>query len=373
MSDYTDNIKRIVGIDELKNKLKDLEEKAAIYGRRGIAYETAEGIGNVSSSGGDLVNIGGNAAASAATKAALQALAEGKTVEKSNTATGDDSNAALAGKSLQSGLFKSDSDGVFDAEDYFDNAGAGGLGSNIGEVLSGLTGFRNLSDTKDVSVRFDGLFVPPADFTSIDGLYVYDDLWQLGYQWSGLSGLTFWPNPAQALNDIFDNTPNLVADYNKGTIESDGGTGYIMNISLKTGGGDTFFGTSRTPCTPGSSVNCPLTAPVTYFFPLRDDVQLAQDKYVAQSLIPSATGFSAHPRDAINTPLDLAGEQSTIELTFAGGTRNALIEPNNIGGSIISEIDPITKAYIGTSRIYDGSGMLAAYATDSTQLDSYRP
>lgn len=371
MSDYTDNIKRIVGIDQLKDQLKELAEKVAIYGRRGIAYEPIEGGQETNSAGGDLVTNGVNSAASAATKAALQAIADAKRVEDENKATGDASNSALSGTSPLTGVIDSSDDDSFDAADYFDNISTGA------NKLAELTGFKNLNGDKNVNVRFDGRFVPPLGYSDVDD----NAGWVQGFKWhaSGIPAPTV-PDGATApeavgnylayLNalgggaDTFDYS-NLVVDNNTGTMTY---TILITNVSTGITTENTGGTGSRSACTLGSEA-CPITEP--YFWPRSDTVQLGQNKFVPQSLIPSATGFSAHPRDP-NAPLDLAGTQSRIELTFDLGTRNALIEPNNLGGSTISEINPTTKAYIGSSRIYNAEGVLAAYA-DSGTLANYAP
>lgn len=378
MSDLADNIRRIVGVDELKDKLKELAEKVAIFGRRGIAYEPVEGGLETNSAGGDLVTTGVNAAAAAATKAALQSVAESASRERSDKATGDATNAALDGKSLSGDRIKSADDGTFDAEEYFDNASAGALeGADIGQRLSALTGFKNLNGNKNVNVRFDGMYVPPLGYSDVDD----NAGWVQGFLWhaSGIPAPTV-PDGATApeavgeylnyLNvlgggaDTFDYT-DLVVDNNAGTMTF---TILITNVATGITTENTGGTGSRSACTLGT-LACPITEP--YYWPRSDTVQLSQNKYVAQGLVPYASGFSAHPRDP-NAPTDLAGVQSRMELTFALGTRSALIEPNNLGGSTISEIDPVTKDYIGQIRVYDAAGILAAYA-DSGTIANYAP
>ena len=366
MSDYTDNIKRIVGIDALTSRLKALEDKAPINGRRSVVYG-AEGSPNTSSASGDLVKTGVNALASAATKAALAALADTAVTEAANTATGDATNAAKSGTTPPAGVVKASTDGVQSALNYFNGVGNDG----IGDTLSGISGFKNLAGTKNVDLRLDGTYVSPKGFTPGGAYDIGNDYigFIQGYRW--YDGDTYYPTGEQALMSYFSkNWPSWeISSYymiSSIRIHADGIETTPPNYGHPVAGE-----IQATACILGDA-SCLVSAPSRDWWPTSDTIQLSQNRFVAQSLIPSATGFSTHPRDARNTPPDLAGIQSTIELTFSGGTRNAKIEPNNIGGSIISEINPATKAYIGTSRIYDGNGMLAAYA-DSTTVANYRP
>ncbi len=139
MSDFTDNIKRIVGIEKLENRLKALEDKAPIPGNRGIAYGTLGG-GTTAASGSsanDTSTSGVTGLVDSAIQAANDAIAAAESGV--NQAISDAAGDATEGGSFDNGFPKGSLDGVFDAVDFFDHPSAGSLaGDAINSLLSGI-------------------------------------------------------------------------------------------------------------------------------------------------------------------------------------------------------------------------------------------
>ncbi len=226
------------------------------------------------------------------------------------------------------------------------------------------------------------MFRPPPGYSSADEIIPYEG-WQLGYNWTNSGPLGPSPLPSAEQSAL-----DYIAYYNSDEVKALTGEyvvitslvpevippDYALTVTTYLVSDDSVVGTAtsgihRHSCTPGDA-NCPTTAPSSYLWPISDTIQLVQDKF-SSDVVKSAVTFAANPRDP-NVPLNLAGQQSIMDLYYDGDTRMGRIEPNNIGGSIISEINPTTKAYVGIARVYDNNGALKAY-TDSAGIASYQP
>lgn len=404
MTQYAEDLKAIVGIKALENKLKDLSDKVNIPGQRGVAVTLASGAvqGASGSSGSNGVSgtselLNGLSDALTGASGALFGLDSGVGGSISDAAaeslagqsTNANSNSGNAGN-----ITKGKEDGVPTATEYFakDTNGnftyketpSDGIGNNLvpnfkpGQTLSGISGFKDCTNPNlDVTVRFDKLYTPPPDRIFIDNDGHNATLFQVGWQWPdgaggwvsdmAVSAQLYYQNmylngyigvPAGSGNAYgFISGPEdiLTGQYSITLIQT-----YSGNIKVEPPTVAPFqVNVIGQTCVPGSGDSCPLEQPGYYYFPVSNYREIAED---------TQGNFVSHFREQ-PTPEVYHQPQSTKILCF-GDEQLAKIYPNTLGGKSITELDANTGLPIGITRVYRDDGTLAAF-TDASGAVNY--
>ena len=370
MTDFADNIKRIVGVPRDEVKDKTLEEIGGIPRQRGIGVQS--GSGGFDDVGGQVV--GGDTTGKVATTNA----------SKTEAGAGDSSPAS---GSDQSTLSKTLDAGVVDADDLIDGTDGPALTTMDPSAFDGisfdsgaLTGINatDCATSKALNIRVDGLFRPPAPTYAADGVTAITPQWTdpdvgpelLGYE----SGFYWTCNTASAATavtaaiaggEVFDLAPTI-SDTTFNSFDSLTASAFTARYDyLDIPSGLTLQTTltgARSACS-GVTAYCPASPPTYSQWPDDDTISLTfQDaKFVTNSLDADAT-------------IEYTG-QDTSHVNFCmDGGRTGTIEAGRDGGSIVYETDSPNGAPTGIIRYYgsDGSFSGAGDASAGT-LEMFRP
>lgn len=383
MSRYAEDLKKIVGVDEIKRKLKELEDGQAIESKRGVAYQSGS-TGQVQSDSG-AGGSGGIQAPTGAAGSGLSAIQQSTSDAARNALNGmSGSNGFSAGQSP----IKQAEDGVLDVGDvldgYADNALTGGGATGFGPNLSGLNGWSDCTNDEPGTVRFDS-YVPPIGWDSINEPPL-DTSWIAGKYWlfgSAFYGSTFSALISDALahNIVLRSNPSSTNPgylYGNSTDPSAGATlaGYDLT-QLALNGDNTVpsyvgfvYITSGTSGY-GPAGTCPM--PAGYSCQLVQPYDTTWDADSFQVLLNKDTGlfetnqYDPKAPEIYNTPSSSVymcfGEGRTATLTAGAGNTKLLYETDPTTGA------PLAGTYL---HIYDNKGQIKGYA-DVALIDQYSP
>lgn len=229
MSRYQEDLKKIVGIKELENRLAALEEKQPIPGARAVSYDTLSGAqtatGDRSTGGVNGANetvLGALRGVNAALGALPGNLGSGAS-DAAAAALGDRFNVGGGGSFDQQDLWGNVAAGIIEAVDLFainDNSGdisdvagttaAGSLNlvpSNLGrDFLNQYVGDRNIPQSRAGLAGITGLvdcatgeafsimtqeYIPPEDWLTADDDDVIDSTYVAGQLWYAVYGSAY--------------------------------------------------------------------------------------------------------------------------------------------------------------------------------------
>jgi hypothetical protein len=372
-----DNIRRIVGVNEINKGLKDAQQRDPILGQRGLAYlAPTQGSG------------------------ASGSVARGTTTSANSTdgfASGTTPAASTHQQDLQSKLeggsatpfdagnpdswYWGEDNGIYDVGDLIDGTAGPALGDTnnpeFSETLLGLSGLRDCANTTDMKLLTADAFPTPDGWDDADTPPTGDDpTWENGYYWLSVWGLA---TPQVSLRAAAAEIEAGVANrefkefspaYVPGVTTSTTAVFWILPAKTSTQG----FGVSRYAC-PSSPDICVGTAP--------EDVTLGGSSAAASTWPSDSTQYIKY-RDGQFTTSKYEGDLGTgwepgatygaIEFSFDSGTRFGRAEPSANGGLNIYEIDACggaaTSGGIITST--DGNGVVTGYH-DAAHLTYLRP
>lgn len=383
---YADDIRRIVGTDEVQDGLSSAPTKPPLGGRRGIGYFIDE------------------------TKPAGVSGKPNETLapdeNKANTKDGQDlpdDGVLVDPNDPTSGIFTPET-GEYEASDILNETEGEGFGptliddEKLLDITKGTLTQLNATDCaseKAIKMRTDGEFVPPdATFDEAGNMltqawtdpgippekvgYVEGDYWQT-HGAPGGTLITQSPIPYDSMNIG-------LAGFNAFTQEELGedadspvaGSYRIIDINPitsirydpefehdKFGGGTRTFNltTTSVDCISGppqEGATCPVEAPVETQWPTQEEFQLTYNNGI----------FEASIFDK-NTPNNFIQDRSTIPFCYEDeGTKNGEMSVLANGAFAVYRTDGANGAILGTVRIYNGQGQAIAY-TDASGYHSY--
>jgi len=330
VSDLGKNIQRIAGVEKINKRLDAIEAAVQIGAVRAAAWMTS--AGNVASKvvtgigvGDD--DLGVQQAEEAAEEAAQDAL--------TNPPGGNDTS-------------ESDT-----PEDFFDSIADGAINGAINGIAGGFTDELGYN----VGVKFGEKLWPNGNannFPTPEGFIS-------GTYWVSSAGnfatpaeaclAKFHADGAAVFNEAGGYTNykfrglNMVNvdDYHYTIGYTFASVDYVQDVS----------GATRSLCG-GVTSYCPAVDPVDRYFTESINRMYSQDKSGNFLVSPNEQPF----------PEKYHKPQSKVYLDFDSGNRKALLERTNAGGSMISEVNPITNEPIGTTYVYDKQGNFVI-ATDN--------
>lgn len=334
MSRIKDNLEIILNLKDLIKRIKDLESRAEIEGRIGIAKQTTP-LGNSTSTGGD--NTGGG---------------------RNGPSGGGDTRAG--GDTSRS------------AKDALDDL-------KVGDVLDRLT------DLYDCDSG-DPLTLNPSGKETRDVGGGSGDHWILGEAWQVSAGTPKFATANSALADWFDTS------FGGGTHEAPVGSGnyyqifdYVNqrenglyfgqfkqtvsnNVPLPESEQHPFdIGVSHIPCTIGVDSFCPSSDPGPYVPPGGDTPEDTPTELVWKNgRWQPTTGQTDVPTKYKD------GLQSTMEFCFDDGedVRHGRIEPASDGGTLLYETDDDGNILKDALHL-DENGRLT-YMVNKSEIDRYK-
>ena len=403
MSRYGDDLRKIVGIDEIKRRLKELEDRAEIPAKRGLAYQGADGAvqaatGAAGSSGNGLqapaTALGSNAGVSAASATSAAAAALQGAAQALNP------SGAGGGSGITNGAL----DGVYDLKELIDDLVdvssqtaidylAAGLSANtntagFNKKLKTITGAKDCESGIDVDVHLDGFFRPPAEWytDTPEGAPTLSDF-VFGFYWQGISAYFVGPIDGASLTDCGINCLQACIGYRNvspayevtgGFLDNivDGGStaDYVVQLYLtydapneaSSGYATVNIGLTRYSC---SSIGVP-SASCVATAPLQRSWQ-PQGKY---QLSPNTVGlFEGSPRDT-EVPAKYRQPSSTAYLCFEEGTRAAVLAAGINGTKLLYEVNPATLVAETNAivHVYTSAGQIIGY-TDAAKIRLLTP
>lgn len=370
MSRYADDLKRIVGVDKINRTLKELADKAAIVARRGEAFYTPTGsLSSGEGNSGDSTNPSTKATeqSAAVTEAAKSAAAAALSGNKLSNLAGSIAGDLISG--MANNFFR-ELDGVIDIGDLIDAAngniakeGLPGF-STLNSQIVGIDGLRDCASSKDLRVRFDGLYVPPLTWDSANNPPPITG-WTTGYYYKvvGIGGSTEIENNAfgftiqkaceAAIPKLEERYP-AQAPFSFSYFTGSDFLGYTCYFNRAVGGSFSLSG-NRVSCslTPPPEPVCPSSQPSEDSWPPADVFQLSLD---------TSGYFKPNSYDA-NVPDNFANGVSTIDACFGTG-RFATIEPASQGGYMVYETGTSGGTPTGIITVFNADGTIRAF-TDS--------
>ncbi len=364
MSKYAEDLRTIVGVNEIKKRLEELEEKAAINSSRGVGFQSGSDGSTQSASGPG--GSGGIQAPSSAYGSGTAAISSAAT---------DAAIAALEGMSNANGsqgMSHEADDGLYDLGDIIDNfadselQGGGDSLASFNPNLSGIDGWTDCEDETDGTIRFDS-YIPPLNWSDVNSPGELDG-WVLGTRWAvsgspsgtihGSTADTAGENAAIDLNG----SPPVPGDVPYVYVNTDGvGAGSVAHFT-RTLNGPFTLPNIAVSCTAGVDSECPLTAPQESQWPTTGSFQLV-----------SINGlFQGNQYDS-EVPDKYAQPSSTVYMCFDSGSRTAVLTAGAGDTKLLYETDADGTPLAGSVlHIYDGRGQLKGYA-DVSALGQYTP
>lgn len=372
MTRYADDLKKIVGIDQLIKRLNEQIQKDRINAKRGIGYGLVDGaIAGATSAAGTGgapgSALGSNTAgdAKSLTDAALEALAGelggGSGGSDSGSGTSDSTGGGTdgtAGTNSDQGAIIGGADGVYDAALLL---AGGGPRVGDGRRLNGISGIRDPESSRAVNIYNDGYYRGSSDRLTPDEDGV-EPGFLLGYRWTGVTGV--FPTAGQAIDDFWQ------ANFEAGG-EAPPGSGnkyeflrsgspvfasgswscnyYIRQIEsggdlLIPPGADIELNVGATACTVGVDFACLSAAPTRSEWLRGTAVQLAKNE-IGQ--------FVANARD-VDVPTLYKAASNILTFKY-NNTQYMTQKPTYEGGFTIGESDS-TGTYIGAVHAYNAAG-----------------
>lgn len=323
---FAQDIRRIVGYDETKKSLDTSEDKGAINGTRGIAFQSADGFAGT---------------------------------------TGDSSTQ-------------------YGASDIIDNVGE--FPTNGAGTLDAIDDIVDCATGKDMKLRLDGILEPPTGWnsdgsppegyydgtitvTSVsgDGLDVFE--WTQGERWgsdpSGSPTISYFSTAGQAMDDMKARTSaiGLGSTLTAIAYETTGSGQYRMTWSTPN---FVEFVTRVPGCTLDIDEGCPGTEPAGLApeWPADNEMQLIWDgeKFTVPESEPDADRVSKYTDN----------KHSTVDFCFGpGGARQGTITPTATGGFAVYETSGGSP--IGSATIYGSDRKVIVQVDAATGLDMYLP
>lgn len=370
MSQYADDLKKIVGVDEIKKRLDTLEEAEAIGQTRGVSW---------------------NDGASAASKAATGAAGGGASITApdgaAGTGTASAQNAATtAARDALANAYNSNGspnafdpeDGQKDLADLLDNKadrnlqGGGDNYNSFNPSLGAIDGWKDCTTNTDGVVRFNNEAIPPLTWEDSNTPPPSDsEGWQLGYFW--VTSLGRGATPGLAIDDYINYLrtvvdPILYANtfYTNLTVILTGGGGepiqYSYDLNLPTGSGIV----ARASCTVTEGIDlCPTAAPNDYTW----NLEYFQIYKNAQTGRWTWNDYDTNVPDSYKS-----NPTSTVYMCFEDGARTAVLTAGAGDTTLLYETNPADGTPLSGSQIhiYDGNMQLKGYA-DVSSLAQYTP
>lgn len=388
MTQYADNIRRIVGLKDIAEANKSYDDKAKINGNRSIAY--IDNTGTVKQTTGAKAGVDeeGNEIPGATIPDSDSEYTPDETGNNPDDATtggsgGGPGSAGGPKPGPQNPNVVSSTQGVYDIADLIDGLGGPGLpeAGDIASVLKGLSGLNDCTGNT-LNIRFDGEFIPPPGWDTVDsgnstpgadGEYVAGYYYEVG----GLGPP--WPPERTVgadLNIIAENLEwgflefgyvyTYVAFFTQVTSTS----WSIYAFNPGSGTNQVFSTVYRQPC-PDSYGICaagdpglswPRTGAITLSFSDIDNVYgffgYELDPIIPLAYQPTTSGGAYQP--------------TTVPFCFGSG-RFGRIEPTKTGGYMIMETTGSSSGTpTGNIRVFSKSGVLQGYATASNYA-AYKP
>lgn len=371
MSKYAEDLKVIVGLDKLEARVKQIEEKAALTGSRGVAFQDGDGNIVAAAATGAAAKISTNGllgagySAISGARGAISDAAEQADKDKSKTGGGAGQVAdagSTAGNIVGNAgaAIIGERDGFFDIGDLLNDNGSGGPAIGTDEIIKGISGIFS-EKLNPLEIREDGLRLPGENlFSENDDLNIpdfYQGIRWVLYNEDGSSSFT--PSMRAAIASDFARRFQRGSGYDAGDRYS-----YVGNISVNQSSpsvswqGEQVLSagvpvpslgpfTTSTPgefCTPGIDDDCPMTYTGSNGWLDGPTAKLYKG--------PNGT-LSPHPRDILAVqqfPLQYNNEygRSTILGTYFKGGEQKYFKrvPTNGGGFMYGEVSGLAGADI---------------------------
>ncbi len=374
MSKYGDDLRAIVGVDKIKEDLKELNDRVQILSQRSVAYQQQNGqvSGVTGAAGANGISAGGSATTgSSVGDAAGGAMAGQGFTSGEGGGSGGGSNTPGQGFTTQDS-----EEGKLDLKEILDN-NADGAPVDTSQpgpipVTNAITGWTN-SAGRAGEFRFGSSFVTPDGWDSPTAP-ADDGTWEGGSYWQFGSTPSFGVAPTATALGL-----NLLSLLNAGVFSSPGAYSYTFNgvgavpgadmgafyteTDTATGlvtNGNTGLGLFRLTCPPpsggpGSSTACPLVRPEStqYFWPGNRPM-----------MVTTAGVFTTSPRDPNAIPE--YNNSSHIFMGF-GTDRVAALSIISGGGMMLYEVDAVSKEPLADKfvHIYNAAGALVSLSPSS--------
>lgn len=383
---YVKNLKAIIGLDPTQTSLPAADARQDVGGTRGIGVVDATGTGSsVSGSSGSTL-------LSDFTDGTTGGLGElGNSTDPGDpttpTNTGTTSNPAKTGTSIRGG-----GSGTYDAGNVINGKTNLTLPSNpdpgVGTYvppeqspkLIGLTGMTDPSTGNGITLRLNGLPLPPSDWTTIQPPNAYDQ-WTSGSFWRGYGAPEQYDSidPIGAAEDARDAagagafTTLISSVYKPFNITvpptdpaySPLGDQWTFIWENPVTHVQVSYYSLRMTCPGLSYMNdgvCPINSPVTY--PEDGNMQL----------IKVGAAFIVNPQEAPGDILSqyTDNQHSRLNFKYSSGADNGSILTTSTNGVMIGATSGVNGTFTGNVLVFDSSGQLIAI-TDQTGSDSYLP
>lgn len=374
-----DNIRRIVGADEINRGLEAAEQKEPIPGLRGVAYLAAtEGPG----ARGSVAK--GTTTAADSTAGFAEGSGDGTSMnQQSQQAQMAGTIAKAFDPANPDSWVRGEDNGVYDVGGLIDGtAGPGLIDPDTGymsDVLTGLDGLRDCSDTTDIKLFSSANFPAPDGWDDAETPPTGDDpTWQSGYYWKSVWAFsTPQATPRQAAAEIEAGVANRTfKEFSPAYGPSE--TSITAVFYIGAGPSTQGFGMTRYSCPsigsfPGDPEACVGTAPT--------DTELGGESAAETTWPTDSTMYIKYSGSGFQTSkyegdLGIGWEPDTtygaIDFSFEGGTRFGRAEPNASGGLLIYETGSCGGAATGVITETHASGALAGYHP-TTHLTHLRP
>lgn len=395
---YSEDIKRIVGIDTTQSELDIARQKGSLLGTRGIAFfepdtngiQIRSGKWELDKTTNIISFVTDNESTTESGKVKSGDVDPGKqnvapSKDDADTISGNGGNGIKigGGRNIDGSTYL-DGQGSYDPEDIIDQTGnfptiPDGQKSGIGQydnptggTLLALEGIVDCDTGKEIDLRLDGLFVPPPNWAGPNDPGGHQEAFEPGTRW-------FWQGQTNAVNDT---TPYLV-----GAEKSDDVWGAIyatafLNVTVSSVPGqytanydrdildtvspalpDTHEITSES-CTIDVDDNCPAFLDESdVMWPVDDKMQLVfgGGVFLINGNEPAADTVSKYT-DGLHSQVD-----------FCFGTsfgRTGTLKPTRTGGFALYETSGGNPTGIVT--IFDSAGEVSEF-TDTIRLPGFLP
>lgn len=354
---YSQDIKRIVGIDPNQTKIGEATRKGDIAGKRGIAYINSDGQ-TVSSASGTagitrLTNPTNN----------MGMLGQDKGSGQNDPDAEDTDGNAVDPTNGSKGSYNYDQ-GTYDIEDLIDledgptlsdpaeGAGIGNNPTNLGGTLNGLTGLRDLTTDKGMELRLDGKARPPVGWESETdpgpSAPAYTK-WTQGKQWIDPLSDTAHTDPLGAAKYGRDFAGDVLYTVVVDSSYNSSFDFWQITFEKPVPDGQVTYQANGATCTPSNSDPvCPITNPIKW--PADGVMQLAL----------SGSSFIMSEAEAIEDRITqfMDGNHSRVDFAFGSG-REGSLRPTQNGGFMVGET--VGGNYVGIVQMYNPSNKLIAY------------
>lgn len=365
MPRYGDDLRAIVGIDKIKQEIKELADKIQILSTRSVSYQNQDGsIGNESGAGGSAGGVAAPAGARGPGGIGADSAAAGATEGLSQALNGSNGNP------------KGSEDGNLSLEDILDNNADAAVAAALDAIdeftpaLSSIDGWTDPDTGKAGVVRLDNLGAVPPDDWSDARTPPTDNTWQAGKYW--LFGNVFFGNSwGELLADanakgfvILANTATTAPDfyYQNSEAPSVGDTlvAYSVENQVNNGApsyagftyitsGTSGYGPAGT-CPAPTGYSCVLSAPTQVAFTPSGRFQVYQDPI---------TGLWVGSEYDTEVPPLYAANAGIVYMRLAGSSREAVLRLGVNGTRLLYEVTPGSTSPLTADslvRVYNARG-----------------